>query len=221
MAFCTNCGKQIDEGRNFCSGCGQKLTKQEPALVKEEQRARLVLSTNRKEGFLKSIPCYLVFFNDEVVMAHLGRQRQKSEIEAFRKEMKEQGKGFLKSTLAMINFWRDYGQKYYVTHRSAIMEEEPGNISIPYSDMARFLFKAVSRNVGNVGTDTTTNTGSSSYGKIIIKTASTKYKFTHNYYDSNKKIKQILSDLLGKTLKYKGNFMSLTITIGGSKDGIN
>jgi hypothetical protein len=218
MAFCTNCGKQIDEGRNFCSGCGQKLTKQEPAFVKDEQRAKLVLSTNRKEGFLKSIPCYLVFFNNEVVLAHLGRQRQKSEIEAFRKELKEQGKGFLKSTFAMINFWRDYGQKYYVTHMSTILEEEPGNISITYSDMTRFLFKAVSR---NAGTDNTTNTGSTSYGKILIKTAATKYKFTHNYYDSNKKIKQILSDLLGKTLKYKGNFMSLTITIGGSKDCIN
>ncbi len=218
MAFCTNCGKQIDESRNFCSGCGQKLTKQKPAPVKEEQRARLVLSTNRKEGFLKSIPCYLVFFNDGVVLAHLGRQRQKMEIEAFRKELKEQGKGFFKSAFAMINFWRDYGQKYYVTHQGDILKEEPGNTSIPYSDMTRFSFKAVSR---NTSADNTTNTGSVSYGKILIKTASAKYKFTHNYYDSNKKIKQILSDLLGKKLKYKGSFMSLTITIGTSKDGIN
>lgn len=33
MAYCSKCGKELEEGQKFCSGCGENLTNQEEASV--------------------------------------------------------------------------------------------------------------------------------------------------------------------------------------------
>jgi hypothetical protein len=222
MAFCTGCGKELKAGAVFCSSCGANQ-KQEGANAAQSTKisekttggAVLVLSTNKKEGFMKMTPCFIVFYEDELILAHLGKQRQKDEMEKYRLELKEQGKGFFKSAVAMITFWKDYGIKYYSMPKQLILEEETTNTNIAYSSIQKLYFKTIT----NSSTDLNYNTSSSTQGKIKLSTVSGKYKFTHNYYDSNKKIKKILTDLLGKKLKYRGNLLS--ISLGAGKDGIH
>lgn len=222
MAFCTSCGKEIKSGAVFCPGCGTNQKQGTTPAAQSEKApdqntggADLVLSATKKEGFMKATPCFVVFYKDELILAHMGKQRQKDEMERYRQELKEQGKGFLKSAVAMLTFWRDYGLKYYSMPKQLILEEESVNINISYASMQKLNFKTITNNSTNMNN----STSSSTQGKMKLTTTSGKIKFTHNYYDSNKKIKKILTDLLGKKLKYRGNLIS--ISLGSGKDGIN
>lgn len=33
MAYCSKCGKEVEDGQNFCSGCGENLNKQEDTSI--------------------------------------------------------------------------------------------------------------------------------------------------------------------------------------------
>lgn len=176
-------------------------------------RPYLVLSTSKKEGMFKSVPCYLVFLENEIVFAHLSKERQKQEMKEYKERLKAEGKGFFKSTMAIMNFWVSYGERYYEMTIESILNEESKNYKIRNGEINKFTFKSTR-------SDHTTESGGDKQGEIIIQTNAGKTKFFHKYRDPNKKIKEILNNLYGNRLKYKGGG-GFTINIGGNKNGIS
>lgn len=123
-------------------------------------RPYLVLSTSKKEGMLKSVPCYLVFLENEIILAHLSKERQKQEMKEYKEQLKAEGKGFFKSTMAMINFWNSYGERYYEMDVQSILNEEPKNYKIRHVEINKFTFKATRSDH--------TKSGGDKQGEIII-----------------------------------------------------
>ncbi|QVK21691.1 hypothetical protein KHQ82_05050 [Mycoplasmatota bacterium] len=171
----------------------------------------LVLATDKKEGFFKSVPCYLVFTNDEVVFAFLSKERQKTENEEVRRRLKEEGKGFFKGTAALMSFWNTYGDRYYDISKEDILKEDGRNFSTTHDKIERFVFRGMRSNVDESQTE--------SSGKIVILMNGEKIKLKHKYRDHNKKIKGILKGLYSNRLKYSGQ-QGLTLTLGKNKDKI-
>ncbi len=228
--FCQNCGNKLNENANFCSKCGFKVSSIEPeslksaitqkeeqneykvdSVVDKESLAFMVLNVNKKEGLLKRTNAFLVFFKDRLVLAELTSERQKSESKKLSQKIKDEGTGFFKGSAAMVNYWANYGNKYYQMTPSDILREEPTNIEIHHTSISKFMFSKTetSRHTDN---NTTSTTG----GGLEIQYNNGKIAASHNYSDSNQNIKKILENLYGKRLKYKGTKVIFSI---GHKDG--
>src|SRR6056297_3594923 len=219
--YCQNCGNKVSENSKFCSLCGAKLnsvqkTKKEntsktpsSSSSVEEDKALMVLNTSLKEGFLKSIGCYLVFFNDRIVVFKLLKDRQNEEIKKFQKELKKSGTGFLKSSVAMMSFWSSFGDRFYKMTPEEILSEEKENFQIYNNDISKIEFK---QSLTIVDEDSQRQ----KMGDIKIKYSSEELKFQHKYNDSNGNIKKVLSSLFNRNLKYKGR---KSIVVLGDKDG--
>ena len=177
---------------------------------------KLVLTTTRKLGFFKAIPCYVIFYDNELVLAHLSKQTEKDALQQFRQEQKEQGKGIFKTMFAMAGFWQNYGQRYYTTSKEDILQQDSMNMTLPYAGITSFLFKTARRDTNH------TNQNPSHYaGKIVIKTATEKMTFQHQYFDTRQNIKTLLQSVLGAQLQYKAPLFSKTFQIGGNPGDID
>jgi hypothetical protein len=180
-------------------------------------QARLVLVTTRKMGWFKSKICYLVFQEDELLLVHLSKRNYNQAVVEYRAEQKAQGKGFFATTWAMANFWRNYGNRYYLVNRDALVALDPDNLALPYASISRFIFKTARA--------TTSHSPDGSYqnisGKLLIDCPSGKLKFSHDYFDYNKKIKGILNGLIGKQLSYRAPMLQKQIKIGGDPNEIS
>ena len=219
--YCQNCGNKVSENSKFCSLCGAKLnsvqkTKKEntsktpsSSSSVEEDKALMVLNASLKEGFLKSIGCYLVFFNDRIVVFKLLKNRQNEEIKKYQKELKESGIGFLKSSAAMMNFWSSFGDRFYKMTPEEILSEEKENFKILNRDVSKIEFK---QSLTILDQDSQRQ----KMGDIKIKTSSDELKFQHKYKDDNGNIKKVLSSLFSRTLKYKGKKSKVLF---GNKEG--
>jgi|SRR6056297_178621 len=219
--YCQNCGNKVSENSKFCSLCGAKLnsvqkTKKEntsktpsSSSSVEEDKALMVLNASLKEGFLKSIGCYLVFFNDRIVVFKLLKNRQNEEIKKYQKELKESGIGFLKSSAAMMNFWSSFGDRFYKMTPEEILSEEKENFKILNRDVSKIEFK---QSLTIIDQDSQRQ----KMGDIKIKTSSDELKFQHKYKDDNGNIKKVLSSLFSRTLKYKGKKSKVLF---GNKEG--
>jgi len=208
--YCQNCGNKVSEDSKFCSLCGAKLnfvqtTKKEStstketssSYAKEEDKALIVLNASLKEGFLKSIGCYLVFFNDRIIVFKLLKKRQNEETKKLQKELKESGTGFLKSSAAMMNFWNSFGDRFYKMTPEEILSEEKENFEILNNDVSKIEFK---KSLTILDQDSQRQ----KMGDLVIKTTSDVFKFQHKYKDTKGSIKKVLSSLFSGTLKYKG-----------------
>jgi len=219
--YCQNCGNKVSENSKFCSLCGAKLnsvqktkkenTSKSPSSSSsvEEDKALMVLNASLKEGFLKSIGCYLVFFNDRIVVFKLLKNRQNEEIKKYQKELKESGTGFLKSSAAMMNFWSSFGDRFYKMTPEEILSEEKENFKILNRDVSKIEFK---QSLTILDQDSQRQ----KMGDIKIKTSSDELKFQHKYKDDNGNIKKVLSSLFSRTLKYKGKKSKVLF---GNKEG--
>ena len=219
--YCQNCGNKVSENSKFCSLCGAKLnsvqktkkenTSKSPSSSSsvEEDKALMVLNASLKEGFLKSIGCYLVFFNDRIVVFKLLKNRQNEEIKKYQKELKESGIGFLKSSAAMMNFWSSFGDRFYKMTPEEILSEEKENFKILNRDVSKIEFK---QSLTIIDQDSQRQ----KMGDIKIKTSSDELKFQHKYKDDNGNIKKVLSSLFSRTLKYKGKKSKVLF---GNKEG--
>ena len=178
--------------------------------------AKLVLNTTRKLGLFKAVPCYLVFNEKGMVLAHLSKQVQKEAIKQYRQEQKEQGKGMLGTMMAMAGFWKGYGQRYYSTPKEEILRQDSLNIELPYTGITSFVFKTARR-----CHDRADQMERNHEGIIKIATPAQKMRFKHDYLDTRKNIKTYLNSVLGTQLKYKAPLLSKTILIGGNPNDID
>jgi len=220
--YCQNCGNKVKDNAKFCSLCGAKLNSVEKvkeekiekkvesnSSIDEEEKALMVLNTSLKEGFLKSIVCYTVFFNDRIVFFKLSKDRQNEEVKKYQKELKESGAGFLKSSAAMMTFFNSFGDRFYKMTPEEILAENKENFQIKNNEISKIQFK---QSLTILDEDSQRQ----KMGDIKIKYPSGELKFQHKYKDSNGNIKKVLSSLFGRSLKYKGK---KSIVVLGDKDG--
>ncbi len=192
------------------------LTEKENPHSTQPPSANLVLSTTRQIGWFKTAHCYLVFHDSELLFVHLNKKNVKSAAMEYREEQKAQGKGLLRVTLAMAGFWRDYGNRYYGGSREDLLALDGENFALSYADITRLVFKTA-RTTRTTGAD---DNFREIAGKLIIQSDQGKMKFSHGYFDRNRKIKGVLQRLLGKSLSYMAPFLQREISFGSS-DVIN
>ncbi len=146
----------------------------------------------------KLISCYVVFFPDRIVLAHLTPERQKAESARVAQESKANGLGFFKGSAAMMRYWADYSNKYYNMDERAILAEDPMNFTIHNSTVSEVLFRCYSTT-----TDFDDNTTQSSGGNLNFSlTGGEKIKLTHKLHH-DKMIRETLTSLFGGRLKYR------------------
>jgi len=172
---------------------------------------KLVLSVNKKEGIFKQVPCYLVFSDEGVILNFISRERQQEELAKYKDQLKAEGKGLLKRTLMLANFWKEYADNFYNMTKEEVLALDAQNNFIPYGNISKFKFVGERQDTSTDPDIQTNNTP----GKIEIE-AGQKLKFQHKYSDNNRNIKPILEGLFGKKLKYKAQ---RAIVLGG-KDRI-
>lgn len=56
--FCSNCGKEIDEGINFCSHCGTKTANSEVQINEKTEKEEYVIFSAKKH-WITLVPCYI------------------------------------------------------------------------------------------------------------------------------------------------------------------
>lgn len=198
MAFCLQCGQQIEEDIKFCSNCGMKLSYVET--VQEEEKihyAKMVITSYKKESMLKSIPCYMIFYDDQIVFAFLNKDKQNKEYKKLIKKLKREGKGFFQRSLAIIDYWNSYGNKYFkMTSDQAILESD-SNYKIYHNEVEKLIFKMNYVNKMNYDENQ-----KKSNGQIIIHANGMKHKFIHNY-EKDTNIEGVLRCIYGMKLKIK------------------
>lgn len=214
--YCKNCGNKLNENANFCTKCGTKVSEIREPLGNTQtkpsfENAVMVLSASKKDGLFKRTSTYVVFFKDRIVLAMLTPERQKAESKDLSDQIKAEGKGFFKGSVAMMKYWGKYGNRYYNMGPEDILREENSNLMIYNSDISKIVFRRL---------DSVYDAGSGagdSLGILEIHCSLGKISATHNYTDGNKNIKRVLESLYGDRMKYKG--IKLLFSSSIQKDG--
>lgn len=193
--FCINCGSKMDANQQFCTSCGTKVSNTYDQTTNLQAKKPVwVLQTNKSLSMLKIITCYVIFYEDRLLLAHLSTELQKSESAKKSAEIKANGLNFFKGSAEMMRFWSSYHEKYNTMTQLAILAEDPLNVEIPYNMISELYFSAY-----NEGDDDERSTG----GKINIslnngQVIKLKHKLSHGA-----SVKSTLDSLLGSRVHYK------------------
>jgi hypothetical protein len=125
IMICKKCGSNVLENDIFCKNCGEKVE-----ITLQVEKAKYVLYSTKKEGLLKQIICYIIFYDKEIVFAHLSKERQKIEYKLNTEKLKNEGASFFSKIGSNMSFLENYGKKYYEIPKEVILNEEVGNFSI-------------------------------------------------------------------------------------------
>lgn len=231
--YCENCGHKLSDTAKFCPACGTRVAGREgvapppptvapgikpklpetsqpvaPETPRQQNRehASMVLSVNKKEGLLKRTSAHLVFFADRMVIAELSAERQKQENALLSARIKEEGKSFFQGSAAMMEYWRNFSNRYYTMSPAEVLNEDRNNLEITHADVHRFTFQRYESD------DDAKKTG----GELEIDHRYGKLKASHTYGDGNQNIKRHLEAFYGGRLKYRG---SKILFSRGSRDG--
>ncbi len=202
--FCSKCGNQISENVKFCSKCGCKVngsvsnvyTDTVSNTVQYQIPVRLVLCTNRKLGMVKQSLCYVIFYDDRIILTHMSNAKMKEIGKEFAKRQKEEKTGFIGRLVEGANFYNDYAETFKDKSPEENIAGNPLNVEIPMNQINKVMFKCA----GYIHREDEVR---NMPGDMHIVTTSEKYKFTHKYYDNDKSIKEELNAIVGRVLKYK------------------
>ncbi len=206
---CNQCGAKLEPNSKYCESCGSPVELaitnvaheyNSPEPLNQSVNSEVVvwvLKAQRIESFFKRKACYLIFMKDKLIVAHLSKESQREENAKLSSEIKNQGKGFLKGSVAMMQHWANYHDKYYSMTSGQILAEDPANLEIKYHDIETLYYKCESTYMDADGR----NSGHS--GKIVISLSDgEKIKFSHsNSHDSE--VKRTLTELFDNKLKYR------------------
>lgn len=202
--YCGNCGSEVAEGNNFCGACGYNLKvfaeeqakKQEEARLAQEQasgqKAMMVLTTDKVAGVFKRKLCYLVFFSDKVVLAHMSNSRLKEVSKRLAKESNYNDKKWTEKLAYSLTFYEEIKKFYDTMTPEEVLAEDVDNMAIYYVAVlsAKFIPKLSYYKEDDPH---------SKFGELIIKSNHGKFKFTHTYEDSDDVIRnQLSSFFIGK-----------------------
>lgn len=194
--FCIKCGSKIEANNEFCTNCGTKvIIANSQTVYPQTDKPVWVLQANKKLSMLKIITCYVIFYRDKLLLAHLSPELQKAESTRKSAEIKASGINFFKGSAEMMRFWSNYHEKYNTLTQQAILAEDPLNIEIPYNIIGELYFRAFQAGFDDDDRDTQGNINISiSNGQVI--------KLTHKMgHDAS--VKSTLESLLGFKVKYK------------------
>ena len=223
--YCENCGNKLNDTAKFCPACGTPVagrvaantasvpvapppvverkpetvfapvpppgTRKEPA----SETALMVLAVNKKEGLLKRTSAHLVFFRDRLLIADLTPERQKQENAALSARIKEDGKGFFQGSAAMMDYWRNFGNRYYSMSPAQILNDDRNNMEIMHADVHRFTFQRYDSD----------DDAKKNAGDLEIEHRYGRLKASHTYGDGNQNIRAHLERFYGGRLKYRGS----------------
>jgi hypothetical protein len=159
--------------------------------------ALMVLYADRSMGIFKRIKAYAVFFGDQIVIAHLSKEREKSEGKAMLRAMKHKDQNLLQNVISRFNLWIYYGERYYDMNVQSLLNEDPANFLLRHDEVSEFIFKASQE-------DAEGDESGSWIGEMVIRAEGKEtIDMSHNYRDSNQKIKDVLCDLYGGRLNYR------------------
>jgi hypothetical protein len=174
----------------ICDNCIQTM------MTDRSEAARMVLCVERSQGIFKRTRGYAVFFPDEVVFAHLSREREKAEGKAMLRSLRQKRENPLKNVISRINMRICYGDRYYTMNIRSILNEDPLNFALRHRSVEALLFKA---NQEDADLDDAGNW----VGELIIETDfGETIELGHNYRDTNSNIQKVLYELYGERLEY-------------------
>ena len=200
MPFCIKCGRDLKADILQCDHCaidkGHHHTP-DGNKAKAENQPLMVLCADRSIGIFRRIKAYAVFFRDQIVIAHLSKEREKSEGKALLRAMKHKDQSLLQNVISRFNLWIYYGERYYDMNVQSILNEDPANFSLKHDEVSEFFFKANQEDAEGDDPD-------SWVGEIVIRAEGKETTdMSHNYRDTNCKIKDILSGLYEDRLEYR------------------
>jgi len=158
---------------------------------------KMVLSAQKKEGLFKMITTYIVIYDHQTVICYLTSDRQHEENKKIAEKLKQEKKGFLKSSNEMMRFWAHYYERYQTKAPEEILAEDSKNFSIHHETIEKISFSAKR---DDVFTEDGSNAGT--LGKIKILVGENKYEFVHQY-EKNQKLIYDLTEIFGDKLKVK------------------
>jgi hypothetical protein len=150
-------------------------------------RSQLTLLVAKKEGLFKQTPAILSFFEEEVLITTIDKEKQKDLQEKAKKEAKDEGKGKIKTMFAVAKALQNYADELSYMKKDEILKNE--TITIKKSDIKKIKFSKAARR-DDPEMNQTTNIG----GTILIKLENEKIKFTHTYEDNHNEIKKYIKD---------------------------
>lgn len=202
--YCGNCGNEVKTGNNFCGACGYNLKvfaeeqqkQQQKAQLEAEKasglRPQLILTTDFVAGMLKRKLCYLVFYNDRVILAYMNKERLKEASKLMADQSNYQEMKFMERLAYGMTFYEKLKHTFEDKTQAAILSEDIDNKEIYYVSVssAKFIPKSYANRE---------NDPYSKFGELIIKSNHGKLKFTHTYEDSDNAIRhQLGSFFIGK-----------------------
>jgi len=157
------------------------------------EEARMVIVTTRKISF-SSVMCFVVIYEDKVILAHIDDEKRKQIAKAFKDKRKEAGIKDVASLTDMVQMLDDYASGYKEKAQVEILEEDDRNCIIVSEEVKKVIFNKSHYDYAKAD-------GKRKEGKLVIKTSASKYKMTHKYLDQDESIRMELRATFNTILK--------------------
>lgn len=168
----------------------------------------MVLLMNKRVSIFARTYCFLVFFNEEIVLACLNKETERDLVRKWQDDNKDNE--YALSEKDFRKFLSQYVQKYYEMSAEDILNEDKRNFILSYLDIKHICFKASKKSNSFLAEEV---------GSLTIQTAGKKFKFTHHYRDWNRNICTVLSDLYGNRIKYTEGDRALSSVFKEGREG--
>jgi hypothetical protein len=146
MAFCTNCGKPIQDNQKFCASCGMQLRPltdganqnappvQYPTTAFYIESVKVIISNLAvSKSWGRSDAYTLVVTDRRSIFAKLTQEIMNETIRAARADAAAEGKGFFGKWASQMKGFNNYAVRYNKITPDQILQETPGNFAIENS----------------------------------------------------------------------------------------
>jgi hypothetical protein len=146
MAFCTQCGTQLEPDKKFCTSCGKKILSSgvQPYTGSEGQDRVLGVITGleHQKSFLKTDLVNLVVTDQQLLCVPVNKLVQAG-VEQAGADARAQNKGFFGRYKAKMNvLWASNFTPHFLSMTpEAIVQETPETIRIPLNTMIIFTIE--------------------------------------------------------------------------------
>lgn len=151
-------------------------------------KSDLAIIASKKTGFFKRESCVVSFFDDEILITIISKEKMKELYDNMKQETKDAGGGFFRQMVNAGKALPEYLNKIESMTKEEIKKENTEVIN--KTDITKIKFTKASDMV-----DYDSGTTNHSEGKLILILKDKKIKFYHNYSDNNRK--KFIKEYLG------------------------